>query len=96
MNRTYTVRCPDCGHLAIRSHLKRRVEPKSEGAIDETMATECPSCDYLLVTCSVSGKVLDAHSSTTSVIARKQPIDDHPSISPRVGSAISWSIRRSA
>ena len=97
MNRTYTVRCPDCGSLALRTHLNNRVEPRRGRAIDdETIETECPSCDYLLVTCSVSGKVLDAHSSTTSVIARKQPIKNCHSVSPKVRSIITWSTKRYA
>jgi DNA-directed RNA polymerase subunit RPC12/RpoP len=46
------VRCPNCGSLAERryfgdSHLVR---------------TQCPSCDYLMVTCSRTGAVREAYA----------------------------------
>ncbi len=71
MNHTYTVRCSDCGSLALRSHLISAVEGTNSCPESQTIKTECPSCDYLLITCSANGNVIDAHSSNTSVIARK-------------------------
>ena len=64
MERTYTVRCSDCGSLALRTHLINYPNnPRTK--------TECPSCDYLLIICSDSGKVIDSHSSTASIVPRK-------------------------
>ena len=78
MNQTYTVRCSDCGSLALRTHLISNRKEARGCPGSQTIKTECPSCDYLLVTCSVNAKVIDAHSSTASVIARKQNINKFP------------------
>ena len=78
MNQTYTVRCSDCGSLALRTHSISNLEEAHSCPGSQTIKTECPSCDYLLVTCSVNGKVIDAHSSTTSVIARQPNISKFP------------------
>lgn len=98
MNQTYTVRCSDCGCLALRTRLTDAVNKSSNCFGNQIIKTECPSCDYLLITCSANGNVIDAHSSTTSVIARKQNLETSPSaipiaIEPRVKP---WSTKLSA
>lgn len=97
MNQTYTVRCSDCGSLALRTHLMSRIKGANSCPENQTIKTECPSCDYLLVTCSANGKVIDAHSSTASVIARKQNVNNSsPAISTPIKPVMSWSTRLSA
>ena len=79
MKQTYTVRCSDCGSLALRTHLVNY--PHSP-----TTKTECPSCDYLLITCSNSGRVIDTHSSIASIVTRKTQPQHFPiaiAVSPR-------------
>ncbi|MCT7951712.1 replication restart DNA helicase PriA [Ancylothrix sp. C2] len=46
------IRCPNCGDHAERDyvlahHLRR---------------TQCNSCDYLMITCSLTGKVIEAYA----------------------------------
>jgi ribosomal protein S27E len=48
----YEVRCPNCGSHAERYYL-----------LDSHLTqTQCPVCDYLMVTCSQTGNVLEAYS----------------------------------
>ena len=97
MNHTYAVRCSDCGSLALRSHLTSPSGVANRSSEIQTIKTECPSCDYLLVTCFASGNVIDAHSSTTSVIARKQSLQNSdPAICIRTKSIMPWSAKISA
>jgi hypothetical protein len=46
------VRCPNCGSLAERHHLSFLAQVK----------TECNRCDYLMVTCTRSGRVIEAYA----------------------------------
>ena len=64
MNQTYSVHCPNCGELAIRSNFTKQ---KNQTPITKT---ECPSCDYLMVTCSESGNVIEAYTSSTSSMSK--------------------------
>jgi predicted RNA-binding Zn-ribbon protein involved in translation (DUF1610 family) len=46
------VHCPTCGkaaerHYLLNSHLTR---------------TQCPSCDYLMISCSLTGRVIEAYA----------------------------------
>ncbi|MGD1919023.1 MAG: hypothetical protein ACFCAD_09085 [Pleurocapsa sp.] len=92
MNQTYTVRCSDCGSLALRTHLTSKIKLANSCPENQIIKTECPSCDYLLITCSVNGKVIDAHSSTTSVIARKQNTNNYlPTVSTPIRPKHYWS-----
>lgn len=47
-----SVRCPNCGSLAERHHLAFLAQVK----------TECNRCDYLMVTCTRSGRVIEAYA----------------------------------
>ncbi|MCL1472463.1 replication restart DNA helicase PriA [Argonema antarcticum A004/B2] len=44
------IRCPNCG-----SHGERHY-------VSEIITTQCPTCDYLMVTCSRTGKVIEAYA----------------------------------
>lgn len=49
---TQSVHCSNCGSLAERHYLLTR----------QLTRTQCPSCDYLMITCSVTGKVIEAYA----------------------------------
>jgi len=52
-NRTITqVRCPNCGSLAERHHL----------LAEQLTRTQCSVCDYLMVTCAVTARVIEAYA----------------------------------
>ncbi len=46
------VRCPNCGSHAERHYL----------ASEQVTRTQCPTCDYLMVTCSRTGRVIEAYA----------------------------------
>jgi ribosomal protein L32 len=48
----HQVRCPNCGSYAERHHLTSR----------QLIRTQCASCDYLMITCSATGKVIEAYA----------------------------------
>jgi ribosomal protein S27AE len=47
-----SVRCPNCGSFAERHHLAFLAQVK----------TQCDRCDYLMVTCTRSGRVIEAYA----------------------------------
>ena len=47
-----SIRCPNCGAIAERHHLSYLGQVK----------TQCDRCDYLLVTCTRSGHVLESYA----------------------------------
>jgi hypothetical protein len=48
----HAIRCPNCGSPAERYYL-----------LDSQLTrTQCPTCDYLMVTCSRTGNVVEAYS----------------------------------
>jgi len=51
------IRCPNCGSFAERQHLMKQ----------KLMQTQCPSCDYLMVTCAQSGRVVEAYAPGISM-----------------------------
>ncbi len=52
MNVVEKVRCPNCGNFAERHHL-----------IDKRLVrTQCSACDYLMITCGITGKVIEAYA----------------------------------
>jgi ssDNA-binding Zn-finger/Zn-ribbon topoisomerase 1 len=61
MTQIETVRCPNCGQYGERHHIKE----------SNIVRTQCPECDYLLVACSLTGKVIECYApglSTASVL----------------------------
>ncbi|MBW4460219.1 MAG: replication restart DNA helicase PriA [Nodosilinea sp. WJT8-NPBG4] len=46
------VHCPNCGHLAERHHTYP----------EQQVQTQCGACDYLMITCAVTGNVIEAHA----------------------------------
>jgi ribosomal protein S27AE len=47
-----TIHCPNCGNHAEYYHSE----------IDRIIRTSCPKCDYLMVKCSHTGKVIEAYA----------------------------------
>lgn len=52
MRITHKICCPNCGDRADRDYLTNQQE----------IRTSCPSCDYLMVKCSQTGKVIEAYA----------------------------------
>ncbi|WP_204150549.1 replication restart DNA helicase PriA [Leptolyngbya sp. CCY15150] len=48
------IRCPNCGSLAERFHVL--------GSQTLQVQTQCASCDYLMITCSQTGNVVEAYA----------------------------------
>ena len=46
------VRCPNCGSEAERHHLTH----------SHLTRTQCQVCDYLMITCALTGKVVEAYA----------------------------------
>lgn len=46
------IRCPNCGAHGERDYID----------IHHLTRTQCPSCDYLMITCSRTGKVIEAYA----------------------------------
>lgn len=46
------VRCPNCGSLAERHRI----------ASSQVVRTQCSCCDYLLVTCANTARVIEAYA----------------------------------
>ncbi|MCL1468959.1 replication restart DNA helicase PriA [Argonema galeatum A003/A1] len=44
------IRCPNCGSYGERHY------------VSNLITTQCPTCDYLMVTCSRTGKVIEAYA----------------------------------
>jgi phage terminase large subunit GpA-like protein len=61
MNCQYQVACPNCGRQAQRFFIQN----------SHVVRTQCSSCDYLLILCSSTGKVIEAYSPGISIDALK-------------------------
>lgn len=51
MTVTQSVRCPNCGNVAERLYIPLIAQ----------VETKCNACDYLLVSCTRTGKVIEAY-----------------------------------
>lgn len=51
-NTLVEVCCPNCGSCAERHHL----------ASEQLVRTQCSACDYLLIMCSETGRVVEAYA----------------------------------
>ncbi|MEY3866843.1 MAG: replication restart DNA helicase PriA [Microcoleaceae cyanobacterium] len=52
MKRRQIVRCPNCGNPGERHY----------NLYTQEIQTQCSVCDYLMVTCHLTGKVLEAYA----------------------------------
>ncbi|ASC70423.1 hypothetical protein XM38_013620 [Halomicronema hongdechloris C2206] len=46
------VACPNCGNTAERYYIDT----------EHLVRTQCPQCDYLMITCSQTGRVIEAYA----------------------------------
>ncbi|MDB9515155.1 replication restart DNA helicase PriA [Kamptonema animale CS-326] len=53
MQTKQAIRCPNCGSSAAERHYH---------STSQLIETKCPSCDYLMITCSRTGKVVEAYA----------------------------------
>ena len=55
------IPCPNCGQNAIRT---QKSDSDSGGHCRSGRVTsiECPTCDYLMVSCSLTGEVVEAYA----------------------------------
>ncbi|MGA7933481.1 MAG: replication restart DNA helicase PriA [Kovacikia sp.] len=51
-NLVMEVCCPNCGRCAERHYL----------VSEQLIRTQCSTCDYLMITCSETGKVIEAYA----------------------------------
>jgi hypothetical protein len=51
MIKSQTIRCSNCGNYAQRHFVDRSI-----------IRTSCQACDYLLVQCAKTGKVIEAYA----------------------------------
>ena len=51
MTKTQIIFCPNCGDRATKTIIDNSIQ-----------RTACPSCDYLLVQCAKTGKVIEAYA----------------------------------
>jgi predicted RNA-binding Zn-ribbon protein involved in translation (DUF1610 family) len=52
MQTRQAIRCPNCGSVAERDYLFK----------NHATRTQCPTCDYLMITCSRTGNVIEAYA----------------------------------
>ncbi|HEY9647910.1 MAG TPA: hypothetical protein V6C88_16155 [Chroococcidiopsis sp.] len=52
MQTVQAVRCPNCGSPAERHYLVSH----------QLTRTQCPTCDYLMVMCDRTGRVIEAYA----------------------------------
>lgn len=52
MQRKQIIHCPNCGDRAERYYIES----------SQLVRTQCPSCDYLMISCSLTGKVVEAYA----------------------------------
>lgn len=52
------VRCPNCGSYAEREYVLDR----------QIVRTQCPACDYLMITCMKTNKVIEAYAPGISAV----------------------------
>ena len=59
MKTTQIVRCPNCGSFAQRHHINSEQIVYRQCSTNTIIQTECPVCDYLMITCEPKGSVLE-------------------------------------
>ncbi|MFN6564437.1 MAG: zinc ribbon domain-containing protein [Nostoc sp. ChiSLP01] len=59
MQTVQNIYCPNCGSKAERYFITD----------NELTRTQCPSCDYLMISCTRTGKVVEAYAP--GILARR-------------------------
>lgn len=68
-----SVRCPNCGKFAERLYLPLLAQ----------VQTQCGACDYLLISCTRTGKVIEAYYPGLDYQQLSAPSSDRNSASSR-------------
>jgi hypothetical protein len=61
MMKNHKINCSNCGSDRAERHYISDLE---------LVRSQCPACDYLLVTCAASGKVIEAYAPGIAVRSR--------------------------
>lgn len=97
MAQTYSVRCPNCGSLAIRSYFIEQEIEYNDCPENQMTQTECPSCDYLMIMCSINGKLIETYDSSTSSLTKEHKIVKTPAtVASHIVSHTAWVTKLSA
>lgn len=85
MHITQDICCPNCGSAARRHQLSGSFDSSMRCPGNQETQVECPTCDYLIVTCSLNGSVVEAYAPGLSGAPRPLPMPSVPvpSGSPR-------------
>ncbi|MEO1131891.1 MAG: hypothetical protein AAFX40_04200 [Cyanobacteria bacterium J06639_1] len=70
MRITQDVRCPNCGSTARKHELSDIADAAVRCPSNRETQLECPTCDYLIVTCSLNGAVVEAYAPGLSGMPR--------------------------
>lgn len=72
MSITQLVHCPNCGSFAEKNYLENHI-----------MRTSCNSCDYLLVQCSRTYKVIESYAPGINYImsTASESVEQKPTVS---------------
>lgn len=72
MSITQLIRCPNCGSFAEKNYLENHI-----------MRTSCNSCDYLLVQCAKTCKVIESYAPGINYVmsTAKRPATSRPTTS---------------
>ncbi|BDM79218.1 hypothetical protein [Acaryochloris marina] len=65
-NTTQTICCPQCGSPARRLYFTSSYPTHLKCPGGLVNQVECPSCDYLMVSCAVDGQVVEAYAEGIS------------------------------
>ena len=52
MQSTESIHCPNCGQRAERAYQRD----------SRSVRVQCPTCDYLMVTCAFTARVIEAYA----------------------------------
>ncbi|MEL7475828.1 MAG: hypothetical protein AAGJ55_06310 [Cyanobacteria bacterium J06555_12] len=71
MTTTQTIHCPNCGQAAIRIY---GLDRHSGCHCPDNLLTrtECPVCDYVLSTCTLSGSVVEAYAPGIQLMSNRR------------------------
>ena len=58
--------CPNCGQNAIRTR-KSDIDTGGHCRGGQVTCIECSTCDYLLVSCSLTGEVVEAYAPSLAM-----------------------------
>ena len=87
MQMVQIVCCPNCGSPAERYHSEHSHSPSEKGS--SSIRTQCNHCDYLMVTCAQTGRVLEAYAPGIPFVAsvRSKSVEAVP-VSPMLNPTV--------